>query len=146
MDLPPQNDEMTINLHDFYNGCTDILVEAPREVVAALEDSRREEANSRRRCCYHKAYYSLDLNDGIELRTVEKAPTPEELLEKTEQTSQLYAALGVLSKKQARRVYHHYFLGKSKTEIARAEGVSESSVFESIQGALVKMRKYLRNL
>ena len=40
---------------------------------------------------------------------------------------------------QSRRVYAHYILGLSKTEIARAEGVHEKTVRTSIERGLRNM-------
>ena len=48
----------------------------------------------------------------------------------------LYAAIRVLPKKQAKRLYAHFYLGMSKAEIARQEGVTESAVRESINRGL----------
>ena len=68
---------------------------------------------------WNKAQYSLYADDSIE-----------------------YDAL---PHKQCRRVYAHYILGMSKTEIARAEGVSEKNVRQSINRALRSMEIFLKN-
>ncbi|TCO68694.1 RNA polymerase sigma factor [Marinisporobacter balticus] len=43
-------------------------------------------------------------------------------------SQQLHAAIASLPDKQAKRIYAHYFMGMSKTAIAKAEGVSEKAV------------------
>lgn len=89
-----------INLRDyypFYNA--DLFIDIPDEVAATLAEAERLERNYIRRMFWNKAQYSLDADDGIEH--------------------------DALPSKQGRRVYAHYILGMSKTEISRAEGVSE---------------------
>ena len=91
---------------------------------------------------YNKAYYSLDLYDGsIENDALLLSPSPEELLERKQTTEELYAALGSLPDKQRQRIYAHYILGMTKSEIAQVEGVDESTVRESIKAGLQKIKK-----
>ncbi len=54
------------------------------------------------------------------------------------------AAIASLPDKQAKRIYAHFFLGMSKTAIARAEGVSKVSVSESIERGLCTIEKFLK--
>ena len=56
-----------INLRDFYPFyTTDLFVEIPDEVAAALCEAERLEHNYIRRMYWNKAHYSLDAGDGIE--------------------------------------------------------------------------------
>ena len=64
---------------------------------------------------------------------------------KAEQAERLNAALRFLSERQRRRLLAFYLDGKSKSQIAREEGVSENSVRESIQGGLMRLKKSLKN-
>lgn len=138
---------MIINLRDFYPFYTsDELIDVPDEIGAVLLESKREEKNYWNRLGYHKAYYSLDRGDGIEYDTVEKPMTPEEALIHKAVVADLYAAFASLPDKQAKRLYAFFFLGMSKTEIARAEGVSEMAVRDTISRALKSMENYLQNL
>lgn len=131
---------MIINLQDFYPYYTcDALVEVSDEIGAVLLESKREEKNYWNRLGYHKAYYSLDRGDGIEYDTVEKPMTPEEALIHKAVMAELYAAFASLPDKQAKRLYAFFFLGMSKTEIAKAEGVNKSQVTRSIGAALEKL-------
>lgn len=135
---------MIINLRDFYPYYTcDALVEVSDEIGAVLLESKREEKNYWNRLGYHKAYYSLDRGDGIEYDTVEKPLTPEEALIHKAVIAELYAAFASLPDKQAKRLYAFFFLGMSKTEIARAEGINESSVRKAIDRGLQDLANYL---
>lgn len=134
-----------INLRDMYPFYhSDLLVEVPDEVAQALAEAKREEENARRRMYRHKAQYSLDRGDGIEYRALFLAPSPAELYEEKLEIEALYAALASLPPKQGRRVYAHYILGISNAEIARAEGVAERNVRESVSRALRNMKTFLK--
>jgi RNA polymerase sigma-70 factor (ECF subfamily) len=71
--------------------------------------------------------------------------SPCEVYERKVTAQELHAALDALPNKQGRRVYAHYILGMSKTEIARTEGVSEKNVRQSINRALRSMEIFLKN-
>ena len=58
---------------------------------------------------------------------------------------ELHAAISSLPDKQAKRVYAHFILDMSQTDIAKAEGVSKMAVSYSIERALKSMEKYLKN-
>ena len=147
-----------INLRDLYpeyeRNC---YVEVPdvdlEAFVAAMtkeiadvhfEFERKDHAYHERRR-YHRAYYSLDAGDGIENEAVQFAPSPEEIFMDKLSRSEIHTALAVLSEPQRRRIEAHIIDGKSKYEIARAEGVDESTVRESIEHGLRKLRKNLND-
>ena len=135
----------TINLKDFYYWYTvDELVEVPDEVAEALMASKRAEAAHAERVRYNRAYYSLDCDDGIEYSACVSEPTPQELLERMELFCYLCAALDSLPETQGRRVDACVILGKSYSEVARAEGVHESAVRRSVERGLEKMKQYLK--
>ena len=111
----------TINLKDFYPWYThDEYIEVSEEV------------------------YSLDCEDGIEYSACVSEPTPQELLERMELFCHLCAALNSLPETQGRRVDACVILGKSYSEVARAEGVHESAVRRSVERGLEKMKQYLK--
>ena len=125
----------TINLKDFYPWYThDEYIEVSEEVADELRASRLYEAAYQRRIVRNKAQYSLDCEDGIEYSACVSDPTPQELC----------AALNSLPETQGRRVDACVILGKSYSEVARAEGVHESAVRRSVERGLEKMKQYLK--
>lgn len=135
-----------INLWDyypFYNA--DFFVEILDKVAVVLAEAERLERNYIRRMFWNKAQYSLDAGDGIEHDALFVFLSPCEVYERKVTAQELHATLDALPNKQGRRVYAHYILGMSKTEIARAEGVSEKNVRQSINRALRSMERFLKN-
>lgn len=130
-------------LYPFYH--TDLLVEVPDEVAEVLAQAERQEKNYIRRRYWNKAHYSLDAGDGIENHALFFALSPWEVFERELTLRELYAALDKLPPSQARRVYAHYILGRSKAEIARAEGVSKATVGESIDRGLRNLEILLKS-
>lgn len=128
---------------DFYS--TDTFIEVPDEVADFMREYDRKEAAYRRRTYYHKAFYSLDRGDGIEYNAVFSSITPWEVYERKLTLEQLHAAISTLPDKQAKRLNAYYFLGMSKVEIAKAEGVNKSQVTRSIDRALSALQNFLKN-
>lgn len=56
---------------------------------------------------------------------------------------QLQAAIASLPDKQGKRIYAHYILGISKSDIAQSEDVDEKAVRVSIERGLRNMEKLL---
>jgi len=133
----------TINLKDFYPWYThDEFVQVPDVIAAELFTDRRYQKSHEQRIRRNKAFYSLDAQDGIETSAVGLSTNnPEDVLEMTERHCRLCCALNSLPDTQGRRIDAHYLLGKSRKEIAEAEGVSESAISESISRGLKAMRK-----
>ena len=142
----------TINLKKYYYPLfvTDTFIEVSDEVAEALLLMRREENNRTHKIWYHKAYYSLDCEDGIENCAFDfTAKSPEEILVEREEeqvylaTLELLAkAMGNLTEIQARRIHARYILGKKLIEIAAEEGVSVSVVQQTVKSGLKRMRGY----
>ena len=93
----------------------------------------------------HKAYYSLDRDDGLEHEAVFVALSPHELYERKVTMQELHAAIASLPDKQAKRIYAHFILGMTKQDIARAEGVHEKVVRVAIERGLRRLEKILKN-
>jgi len=93
----------------------------------------------------NKAQYSLDAGDGIENEAVYADLSPHEVYELKIRMCRLCRALNSLPEAQGRRIEAHFILSMSKTEIAQAEGVSESAVRDAIERGLRSMKKYLNN-
>jgi len=135
-----------INLKDYYDHIViDTYIDIPDEVFDIFEEHRKAEQAYQSRIRYHKAYYSLDRGDGIEHSALFVSISPDEIYERKLTTEQLHAAIATLPDKQAKRIYAHYFLGMSKMAIAKAEGVTEKAIRNSIQRGLIYMEKYLKN-
>ncbi len=83
-----------INLRDFYPFyTTDCLVEVPDEVAETLLAADRKEAAYNLRTYRHKAYYSLDRDDGIEHEALFVALSPHEIYERKVTMQELHAAI-----------------------------------------------------
>lgn len=134
-----------INLRDIYPHYTqDCFVEVTDEVADLFSEFDHKEAAYRLRTYRHKAYYSLDRNDGIEHEAVFVALSPHELYERKVTMQELHAAIASLPDKQAKRVYAHFILGMTKQDIARAEGVHEKVVRVAIERGLRHLEKILK--
>ncbi|QNK40225.1 RNA polymerase sigma factor [Caproicibacter fermentans] len=135
-----------INLRDYYPDfyTTDCIIEVPDEVAVLMDSYERAEAAYYLRRYRHKAYYSLDRGDSIERDILFVSLSPCEIYERKVTIEQLHAAIAALPDKQAKRIYAHYFLGMSKSVIARAEGVSKTVVGEAIDRGLKNMEKFLK--
>ena len=135
-----------INLRDYYPFYKyDYFIEVTDELADLFKlFSRKDHADFERRRV-HKAYYSLDADDGIGRDVVLLVLSPQEIYERKMDNKILYAVINNLPEKQAKRIYAHFFLGMSKTQIAEIEGVSKSTVACSIKQGLKSMKKYLIN-
>ena len=135
-----------INLREYYPFYNmDVYLEVPDEIAGQLDRFKLDEEAHRVRVLRAKAYFSLDRGDGIEKDALQKPPQPLELILKAEQAERLDTALRSLSDRQRRRLLTFYLDGKSKSQIAREEGVSENSIRESIQSGLTCLKKTLKN-
>lgn len=135
----------TIKLKRYYPYLTEnITLEVSDEIAVVLSTGGRLCDSYKRRKREHDEC-SLDVAPGFEPNVMFPPPTPEEIILDEENRSALYAALDQLPPIQARRVYAHYILGKSKTEIARAENVVESAVCSSIRRGVKNLAEILKN-
>lgn len=143
-----------INLKRYYYPLvkTDIFVEVPDEIADALLHLRREENNRKSKMFYHKAYFSLDCEDGIENEAIGWAqPSPEDYMIQAEDEAahellleHLREAIGQLTPTQARRLHMRYMLRMKYREIAEAEGISPTQASDSVRRAVKKLQKYFK--
>lgn len=119
-------------------------LEVSGEIAAALSTGGRLGDSYTRRKREH-GECSLEAGDGYEADVIRPPLTPEEIIEGRELRAALYAALDQLPAAQARRVYAHYILGISKSDLARAEGVEPSVVCRSIERGLDNLKNLLKN-
>ena len=136
-----------INLRDFYPFYTsDVFVDVPDEVALLLREYALMEEAYRIRTYRYKAFYSLEGHEGIEREALMRQPSLDEILEQQQTAESLYKALAMLPEKQRNRIYAHYFLGMSKAEIAKAEGIHRSRITRSINAGLQSLEKILKKL
>lgn len=143
-----------INLRKYYYPTykKDTFIEVSDEVAEALLLAHRYENNCHQKMIYHKAYFSLDCEDGIENDAIGWAqPSPEDyMIEWEEQIAHerlllhLQESFAILTPPQARRLHARYLLGMKIKDIAAAEGVSPSQVGDSIRGAVKKLHKHFK--
>lgn len=118
---------------DFYN--TDYIIDIADEVLAVFVEHERQEAAFARKMYRYKAQYSLDRADGIENAIQFVSYSPDEIYERKLTAQQLHTAIADLPDKQGKRIYAHYILGISKTEIAKVEGVSTPAWLRALSEA-----------
>lgn len=136
-----------INLRDYYPFYTnDMTVEIPDEVADLLREYKLAEAAYILRTYRHKAYFSLDYDTNVERDALVIVLTPAEILEQKEESDRLYQAIATLPEKQRNRIYAHFFLGMSKSEIAKAEGIHRSRITRSINAGLRNLEKFLKEI
>lgn len=135
-----------INLRKLYPDTyrTDILVEVSDQVWAEICTNQRSETAYERRKFRYKAHYSLDYGNGIEKAAITRTSAPDDLLEEKQKREELYTAVMSLPKKQAKRIYAHFYLGMTPAEIAEVESVDVSCVRRSIRNGLKRLAKKLR--
>lgn len=141
-----------VNLKKYYPRlyAKDTLIEVSDEVAEALLFMQRQENASIRRRYYHRAFFSLDCEDGIENDMVgESVPSPEEICIRREDeqlllitVNHLHEAMVCLSPAQFRNLQARYVVGMKVREIAEMEGVTSSIISQSLQSAIRKLRRY----
>ena len=136
-----------INLRDLYPDfyTSDYFIDVPEQLVMELRQFDLEDAAYKLRTYRHKAYYSLDCEDGIENEILFVAATPDELYERKLNHQQLHTAISQLPEKQAKRIYAYYFLDMDESEIAKAEGISQQAVHSTLRRAMRNLEKILKN-
>ena len=133
----------TIKLNNYYPHLTEcITLEVSEEIAVTLSIGGRMCDSYKRRKRDHDEC-SLDGTPGFEADVTYPPLTPEEIMEQAEDQAALYAALDRLPPVQARRVYARFILGRSVGQIAKAEGVEERNVRETINKGLRTLKKYL---
>lgn len=136
-----------INLRNYYPFyTTDKIIKVSDEVAALLNEYKLSEAAYILRTYRHKAYFSLDYDANVERDALVIVLTPAEIMEQKEENARLYQALAALPEKQRNRIYAHFFLGMSKSEIAKAECTHKSRITRSINAGLRSMEKFLKEI
>ena len=136
----------TINLRELYPWYTEeAFIEVSDEVAAFLEEDKRLQINYAQYIRDNRAFYSLDAGDGIEAEALNLPEQPDEALERMELERTMREALAQLTETQRRRLLASVLDKMTAVEIAAAESVSKASVGESINRAIVRLEKILRD-
>lgn len=90
--------------------------------------------------------FSLDYGKNIEREAVFLVMTPADIWEQKEINRRLYEAMNELTPQQRRRIYARFFLHMNNAEIARVEGCDITSVRDSINRGLRRLKKIFENL
>ncbi len=132
----------TIHLRDFYAALYhhDAFCNVPDEVAELLILFKRREEAQRRRIYRNRAYYSLDHDNCIEKQALCLVPSAETMCQSLLERETLATALSRLTPKQQQRIYQHVALEMSYLQIAKAEGVCESSVRRSVDAGIRKLK------
>ena len=120
-------------------------IEVSDEIAEVFKQFSKDEHRQKEKIRYHRAFYSLDAGDGIENDILFISATPQEFYERKLTQEELYAAINQLPEKQAKRIYARYFQDMTVSQIAKIEGVDESSVRETITRGLIQVEKFLKN-
>ena len=136
----------TINLRELYPWYTeDTFIEVSDEVAAFLEEDKRLQINYAQYIRDNRAFYSLDAGDGIEAEALNLPEQPDAALERMELERLLKEGLAQLTETQRRRLLASVLDKMTAVEIAAAESVSKASVGESINRAIVRLEKILKD-
>ena len=124
---------------------TDYYVEVSDEVAEQIMKAERAEHAYRERTRVHKAYYSLDVGDGIEKDILFVQMSPLELYERKVSNAEIYAAISALPEKQAKRIYAYFFQDMNICDIAKVENVSHAAINHSISKGLIHLARILKD-
>ena len=117
-----------------------IPVSVTEEVKELLTQSDREIRSQRRQDKRRLAEYIEGVSETSLMLPHEDSA---DLLIRKDENKALYEAMTYLTETQLRRLVLHYAYSFSYRKIATLEKVNDKSVFESVDQALRKLRKYL---
>ena len=123
------------------NSTQKIMVDVSSDVNEVLEQTDRT-VRSQRRQDRRRIDFTPMTDEFLELSLKTSSEDTATIYEKIEQNEKLYSAIEQLSEIQKRRVYLHYFCGKTQREIAKMENVHGSAVGR----ALISARKQLKRI
>ena len=142
------NQMTMINLREYYpdSYTTDCFIAVPDEIAETLRRFKLEDEAYRIRTYRNKAYFSLDYGENIEREAVFLVMTPADIWDQREINRRLHEAMSKLTPQQKRRIYARFFLHMNNAEIARTEGCDITSVRDSINRGLRRLKKIFENL
>ena len=115
-----------------------------KEIFDEFDEFEKEDARQ-----IQKASRNNELNivteQTLNKRTLNKAENIEEIVIKKIYSEKLNKALKKLTEKQRKRILLYYNYQLTLEKIARLDGCSRQSVYESIKWGIKKLKKYLKN-
>lgn len=129
---------------EYYWHSKDEYIEVSDEVAAVFEEYKKKKHSDKEKIRRHKAFYSLDVDNGIEKQALYQPKTPEDIYIENEEEQERYAAIMKLPEVQMRRYYAYHYQELKMTEIARIEGVSVKAISKTIDKAEKNLEKILR--
>lgn len=134
-----------IMLNEEYYWCSkDEYIEVSEEIALFFEKCKKKEHSEKEKIRRHKAYYSLDVDNGIEKQVLHPPRTPEEIYIANEEEQERYMAIMQLPEVQMRRYYAYHYQELKMTEIAKIEGVSVKAISKTIDKAEKNIEKILQ--
>ena len=133
-----------IILNEEYYWCSkDEYIEVSDEIAAVFEKDRKKENSEKEKIRRHKAYYSLDVDNGIEKQVLHPPKTPEEIYLEKEREMEEFEAMMKLPELQRKRYYAYHHLKLKMAQIAKMEGVSDATISKTIAKAEKNIKKFL---
>lgn len=129
---------------EYYWYGNDDCIEVSDEIAEVFTQFHKELERYRSKARYHRAFYSIDMDSGIDKHILFVAATPDEIYEKKVSQEDMYAAINQLTETQAKRIYARFFHNMSVVRIAKIEGVSERAIRKSINNGLKKIERILK--
>jgi len=137
------DEELQEQFGDVVNACYSPYLLLNLQQGAAIIESKNNDSKHRMRATHYG--HIFDINDGEfeehHPEVVDETDLIEDIMLQ-DNIRKLRQVLSNLSEKQKRRVIRYFFYDKTLEEIAEEEGVCFSSVKESIDGAIKKLRKF----
>lgn len=110
----------------------------PPEAMEFIKDSEREEWRQERAIKRH--IIPQEYNDDLEIE--DQGSNPATICENAELRNKLRKALDALNPKQRKRIELRYFEGMTIEKMAQVEGVSTKTIRESLEYAIIKLKKF----
>lgn len=135
---------MLVNLRKYYPQIytSDFYCDLPESIIETLDTYRKLEHALEEKQRYHSIGSYIDNITESKATVVSNELNPEKIYLTKLDNKSLYTALTKIPKKQADRIYAHYFLGLKKTEIAQLENTSETAIRKSINLGLENIKKF----
>lgn len=137
-----------INLREYYPQyyTKDVYILVEDDVAEAFEESKRKAKAEEMESYRHRDYRSFDSFSTLESKITKATfSTPLTEIEKKQLSEKLNKGLSVLTEKQQKRIYAHFFLGLSIADIARKEGCAFTTVKESVESGLKRLKNFLKH-